>query len=186
VPNEPAARKWWYGQDVLTAPKHVLVVEDDASIRALLEDILCQRGYSVAVAQSGTEALDRIRERRPDLVLLDLMMPGMNGWTFLRARESDRDMVRIPVLVVSAANPNGVGEAADLGAPVFLGKPFDLDKLLTEVARLCEGPVRQCAWCGRVMDDQGEFNVKSGRKLRWATHGICPPCKDRERRAILN
>jgi CheY-like chemotaxis protein len=171
---------------VPTAPKHVLVVEDDAAIRTLLQDLLSDRGYSVAVAHNGGEALDQIRDRRPDLVLLDLMMPEMNGWSFLQARESDRDMVQIPVLVISASGSSGAVRAEDLGAPVFIAKPFDVDHLITEVERLCEGPIRQCAWCGSVMNNQGEFTLRSGRKLRWATHGICPTCKDRERRAMCN
>lgn len=172
----------WHGHD--SQPRHILVVEDDFSIRTLIEDVLSERGYSVAVAESGNEALIQIRARRPDLVLLDLMMPGMNGWTFLRSR--DHDLMRIPVLVVSAAGQSGIGEAQELGAPVFLAKPFDVETLLREVERLCEAPVRQCAWCGRVMDSAGDFRYSSGRKLRWATHGICPVCKDRERRNFLN
>jgi two-component system, response regulator, stage 0 sporulation protein F len=171
---------------VLKEPKHVLVVEDDAGIRTLIQDVLCDRGYTVAVAQSGTEALDEIREHPPDLVLLDLMLPGMNGWMFLQERERDRELVTIPVLVVSASGAVGVGEAQDLGAPVCLAKPFEVDDLVHEVERLCDGPIRQCAWCRRVTDRDGEFRLRSGRKLRWASHGICPTCKDRERQALLN
>jgi hypothetical protein len=69
---------------------------------------------------------------------------------------------------------------------VFLSKPFDVDDLLNHVERLCTDPVRQCAWCGKVMDAAGDFRLHSGRKLRWASHGICPECKARERRALLN
>lgn len=165
--------------------QHILVVEDDYSIRRLIEDVLSERGYSVAVAESGDVAMLQMREHRPDLVLLDLMMPGMNGWAFLQTRESDRDLVTIPVLVISAAGQTGIGDAQKLGAPVYLPKPFDVDTLLREVSRLCDGPVRQCAWCGRVMDRVGEFRYPSGRKLRWATHGICPVCKAREKRQLL-
>jgi CheY-like chemotaxis protein len=170
------------------AQKHVLIVEDDAAIRDLIEDLLRDRGYAVSVAESGIDALEQIRENPPDLVVLDLMLPGMNGWTFLehKAREQNRSLAGIPVLVVSASGPKGLGDAQELGAPVYLAKPFDIDHLLHEVERLCEGPVRQCAWCGQVMDSQGKFRLRSGRKLRWASHGICPICKERERRAFLN
>jgi DNA-binding response OmpR family regulator len=165
--------------------KHVLIVEDDPAIRTLLEDVLRDSGYTVASAESGDEALDQMRARHPDLVLLDLMLPGMNGWTFLRTREKDRHLANVPVLVISAAGPSGTGHAQDLGAPVFLHKPFDIVQLLQEVKRLCSEPVRQCAWCGQVMDDAGEFRLRSGRKLRWATHGICPSCKEHERQELL-
>jgi DNA-binding response OmpR family regulator len=163
----------------------VLVVEDDPAIRALLQDVLRDSGYTVALAETGDQALEHMREQRPDLVLLDLMLPGMNGWTFLRTRERDRQLATVPVLVISAAGSTGTGHAQELGAPVFLDKPFDVVELLTEVNRLCSGPVRQCAWCGQVMDEAGQFRLRSGRKLRWATHGICPTCKEAERQELL-
>ena len=163
----------------------MLVVEDDPAIRALLQDVLRDSGYTVATAETGDQALEQMREQRPDLVLLDLMLPGMNGWTFLRTRERDRQLATVPVLVISASGPTGTGHAQELGAPVFLDKPFDLVELLAEVKRLCSGPIRQCAWCGQVMDDAGQFRLRSGRKLRWATHGICPTCKEAERQELL-
>jgi hypothetical protein len=55
---------------------------------------------------------------------------------------------------------------------------------LAGVPVLCEGPVRQCAWCGRVSNERGAFELASGRKLRWASHGICPRCKEAERAEI--
>ena len=163
----------------------MLVVEDDPAIRALVRDVLHDSGYTVATAETGDQALEQMREQRPDLVLLDLMLPGMNGWTFLRTRERDRQLATVPVLVISASGPTGTGHAQELGAPVFLDKPFDLVELLAEVKRLCSGPIRQCAWCGQVMDDAGQFRLRSGRKLRWATHGICPTCKEAERQELL-
>jgi len=166
--------------------RHVLIVEDDEGIRTLLEDLLCTDGYMVSVAKSGFEALARMRCEQPHLVLLDLMLPDMDGWTLLRVRERERDIAGIPVLVISAAGPNGLAEAQELGAPVFLAKPFDIETLLREIDRLCSGPVRQCAWCGQVVDQSGDFRLHSGRKLRWATHGICPACKEKERQELLN
>ncbi len=170
----------------VAVPKHVLIVEDDAAIRGTLEDVLQAEGYAVSVANSGVEALAHMRRYQPDLMLLDLMLPDMNGWTLLQLREGQRELARIPVLVISAAGPAGVAEAQELGAPVYLAKPFNLDDLLREIERLCAGPVRQCAWCGQVMDESGEFRLRSGRKLRWASHGICPVCKEKERQDLVN
>ena len=110
----------------------------------------------------------------------------MNGWTLLEVREHERSLASIPVLVMSAADPRGLARAQELGAPVFLPKPFETTRLLEVIRRLCGGPVRQCAWCGQVTDDGGEFRLRSGRKLRWATHGICPACKEKERQDLLN
>jgi DNA-binding response OmpR family regulator len=165
--------------------KRVLIVEDDAAIRSSLEDVLRGEGYDVLVATNGVEGLRQLRAHVPDLVLLDLMLPDMNGWTLLRQRERERGLARVPVLVLSAAGPEGIADAQELGAPVFLTKPFDVDRLLAEIEKLCAGPVRQCAWCGQVMDDSGAFRLRSGRKLRWATHGICPACKAKEREELL-
>ena len=170
----------------VAAPKHVLIVEDDAAIRGMLEDVLQAAGYVVSLASGGLDALAHMRQHQPDLVLLDLMLPDIDGWTVLQRRERERDIARIPVLVLSAAGPTGLAQAQEVGAPVYLAKPFDIDNLLKEIERLCSGPVRQCAWCGRVMDELGEFSLRSGRKLRWATHGICPTCKEAEQEDLLN
>jgi len=182
----PRPGRAWYGPSMPRprAARRVLIVEDDLAIRQMLEDVLGEHGFAVETAGSGATALVRMRANRPDLVLLDLMLPDMNGWAFLRARERERELAQVPVLVVSAAQPAGLGEAQELGAPVILTKPFDVDKLLAEVDRLCQQPVRQCAWCGRVMDEAGQFRLRSGRKLRWASHGICPTCKEAERREL--
>jgi DNA-binding response OmpR family regulator len=166
--------------------KHILIVEDDEAIRTMLEDLLREHQYSVAAAADGSEALTQMAERLPDLVVLDLMMgPGMSGWEFLQTRDERRELASVPVLVLSASGRTGLSEAGELGAPVFLAKPFNVDQLLSEVRRLSEEPVRQCAWCGRVMDTTGDYRLQSGRKLRWATHGICASCSDTERSKLL-
>jgi DNA-binding response OmpR family regulator len=165
--------------------KYILVVEDDDAIRAMLEDLLRDHAYLVAVATDGAEALTLMSERLPDLVVLDLMMgPGMSGWEFLQTRGERKVFTDVPVLVLSASGPSGLTEAGELGAPVYLAKPFNIDDLLSEVRRLSEEPVRQCAWCGRVMDAAGVYRLQSGRKLRWATHGICARCGEAERRKL--
>ncbi len=164
----------------------LLLVEDDAAIADVLSDALRDAGHSLRLATTGAGALEALHRELPDLILLDLMLPDMDGWTFLRRREREYDLARVPVLVVSASGPTGAEAAQELGAPIFVAKPFDLDVLLGQIDRLCSGSVRQCAWCGRVVDDDGDFRLRSGRKLRWATHGICPECKERERSELLN
>ena len=67
----------------LSSVRQILVVEDDASIRGLVSDLLRDDGYQVSEACNGAEALDAVREQRPDLIVLDLMMPVMDGWTFV-------------------------------------------------------------------------------------------------------
>jgi CheY-like chemotaxis protein len=168
------------------AGTHVLVVEDDSSIRTVLVDLLQDNGYAVTTATDGAEALVAMRQRLPDLILLDLMLPRMSGWRFLEVRAGQHDLAGVPVLVLSASGAQGSTQAEEVGAPVFLAKPFVADELLKTVKRLSDAPVRQCAWCGRVMDHAGEFRLRSGRKLRWATQGSCPTCKEAQRREIAN
>ena len=111
--------------------KRVLVVDDDASIRELLSAALEDDGYEVLPAKNGQDALAVCERWRPDVIVLDLMMPVMDGWTFAkRLRERDD----IPIVVLSAAN-DLERHAKSLGAAFVEGKPFDLDQLLPKVAR---------------------------------------------------
>jgi two-component system, chemotaxis family, chemotaxis protein CheY len=113
-------------------PPLVLVVDDDPDILDAVCDILESERYRVARARHGAEALERVQEERPSIILLDLMMPVMDGVAFARAlRASDGD-ARIPIVVISAdGNPQ---KAAAVGARGFLAKPFDIEALLAQVA----------------------------------------------------
>lgn len=109
--------------------KTILVVDDDASIGALLTDVLTREGYRVLRAYSGTEALLVLRTERPDLVLLDLMLPGLTGEEVLA------QLAGIPVIVVSARV--GVDDKVDCllgGAADYITKPFDTRELLARIA----------------------------------------------------
>jgi CheY-like chemotaxis protein len=110
-------------------PARVLVIEDDRVIRDLLSDQLEAEGYAPEVAGSIPEARQQIQAQRPDLILLDLMLPVEDGWTFLRARRSEPSLARVPVVVISATDHARLLEAKELGADAFLSKPFDLDAL---------------------------------------------------------
>ncbi len=111
--------------------KRVLVVDDEREIREALVELLLDEGYEVSSASDGKEALQRLRELHPSVVLLDLMMPGMNGWQFRAAQMGDPDVSSIPVIVVSA-----LGGDPAIGAQSSVEKPFDLAVLLSEVKRL--------------------------------------------------
>jgi CheY-like chemotaxis protein len=111
--------------------KRVLVVDDDPSIRELLSAALQDDGYEVVPATNGQDALEVCEHWRPDVIVLDLMMPVMDGWTFA-ARLRERD--DIPIVVISAAN-DLERHARNVGAAFVVGKPFDLDQLLPKVAR---------------------------------------------------
>jgi DNA-binding response OmpR family regulator len=114
----------------------VLIVEDDEDIRADLAAILRLKGYRVDQAANGHEALVRMARELPSVVLLDLMMPEMNGWE-LRAIMLDDALLRaVPVVVVSGAGKLDEA-AATLDAAAVLPKPFELAHLFELVERFC-------------------------------------------------
>ena len=113
-------------------PTPILVVDDDAAIRQLLFTALESEGYTVSLARHGREALLRIAEQRPSLILLDLNMPVMDGWTLhatLRAQHA-----AIPVVFMTAGY-QACREAERHGADGGLAKPFELDEVLQLVER---------------------------------------------------
>ncbi|MBZ0273591.1 response regulator [bacterium] len=119
--------------------KRVLVVDDEESNRSILDGMLEPLGYEVMAAASGRQALDLIREREPDVILLDVMMPGMNGFQVLEILKADDATRNIPIVVVTALNEKKDRvEALRLGANDFLSKPVDQIELRARVASLME------------------------------------------------
>jgi two-component system chemotaxis response regulator CheY len=118
----------------------ILVVDDDASILETVTAILEMEGYAVATAANGVEALRRVEEARPVLVLLDMRMPVLDGWGFVRVL-NERG-VQLPIVVMTAAQ-DARRWATEIGAAGFLAKPFELPDLLDTVARLIDGITAQ-------------------------------------------
>lgn len=115
------------------ASPRVLVIDDDPDILATVEQILNSEGYEVISAQNGKEALSVLESHRPDVILLDLMMPVMDGWEF-RRRLNGHPAANIPVIVVSA-DRDVARKAATINADGYIAKPFDLDALIDVVQR---------------------------------------------------
>jgi two-component system response regulator MprA len=132
----------------------VLVVDDEPALRDALESSLAFEGYEVTTASDGLEALDAIAEKSPDLVLLDIMMPRMDGLTTVRRLRSRGDTV--PVLMLTARD--AVGDRVtglDVGADDYLAKPFELDELLARVrALLRRNSIAQAAGAGGAAEDE--------------------------------
>jgi CheY-like chemotaxis protein len=117
--------------------RRVLVVDDEPEIRDTVADVLSAEGYSVQTAPNGLEALRHVAAEPVDLVLIDLMMPVMDGWVFESMVRQNPKTAHMPVVAVSALPP-------DVRAPGFnarLHKPFDLDQLLNTVEQMCRTPV---------------------------------------------
>jgi len=119
----------------------VLITDDDAGIRDLLRDQLEAAGFETKVARDGHEALDRIASFRPDAMVLDLSMPGLDGFGVLQSLQDQA--VRLPVLVLTARHDaSDVRKAVSLGARDYLAKPFTEAQLKARIARLLRTPIR--------------------------------------------
>jgi CheY-like chemotaxis protein len=107
----------------------VLVIDDEAAVRDLMQRFLTREGFRVVAAAGGEEGLRRAREVRPDAITLDVMMPGMDGWAVLSALKAAPDLADIPVIMLTIVDDRNLGYA--LGAADYLTKPIDRERLVT-------------------------------------------------------
>lgn len=113
----------------------ILIIEDDEELAPILSEALSEEGYRVEVARNGEEGLAAARRERPDLILLDLMMPVMDGWRFREEQQKLPELASIPVVLISA-DGRTPDKAKDLGTAGYLHKPISLQRLQAEVARV--------------------------------------------------
>ena len=111
----------------------ILVVDDDPTILATVSETLDLEGYPVVTANNGAEALAQVQSTRPSLVLLDMRMPVLDGWGFMRAVHERGLHLQV---IVMTATADARRWAAEIGAQGVLSKPFELDELLEAVERL--------------------------------------------------
>jgi CheY-like chemotaxis protein len=113
----------------------VLIVEDDEDLRDMMAQMLAIEGFAATAVANGREALDYLRRAiKPHVILLDLMMPVMDGWEFRRRQQADPELAPVPVIVLSALDRS---RAAPVDAIAFLKKPLDFDRLLELVRDQC-------------------------------------------------
>ena len=117
--------------------KKILVVEDSQDIRSILSMRLTINGYTVITAQDGQEGLDKARDERPDLLILDLMLPKIDGYEVCRMLKFEEKYKNIPIIILSALDQQEDREkATKSGSDAYFIKPFDLDLLLTKIENL--------------------------------------------------
>ena len=121
----------------------VLVVEDDEDVREFMELLLSTSGYETMSAADGVEALDKMRQRLPCMVLLDLQMPRMDGWQFRKHQLRDPRLAKVPVVCITAfLEPHVVTRRLGLRC---LPKPADFPSVLNEVRAICGPSARSSA-----------------------------------------
>jgi signal transduction histidine kinase/CheY-like chemotaxis protein len=141
----------------------ILVVEDDPAASSLLKTYLDGAGYRTTVVGSGEEAIARVRVVRPDALLLDVILPGMDGWAVLRTLKEDEDLRHIPVVMVSVVEERDVGIA--LGAVDYFVKPIDRQALLAWLTRHGLVPPRAEPVTVLAVDDDPESLAAVERSL---------------------
>lgn len=120
--------------------KRILIADDEPSIRQLVAFTLRRRGYTIVEAEDGATALDLIRRESPDLVVLDVMMPGMSGIAVVQEMMSDAATAEIPVILLSAKGQGvEIEEGLASGARLYLVKPFSPRELAERVAEVIAG-----------------------------------------------
>jgi len=116
--------------------KKILIVDDDSEIRKVIAYALAKWGHSVLAAADGEKGLDLIREKKPDLVLLDIKLPTIDGYEVCRQMKTDEELKRIPVIFCTGGPGSVVSRRiGGWGADDYILKPFDLDELFMKISR---------------------------------------------------
>jgi len=109
----------------------VLVIDDEPEITDIVETFLTESGYVVEVENSSADALERARKSRPDLVLLDIMMPGLDGYDVCQEFKKDPDLAHVPVIFLTGKDrSDDMGRSFKSGDDMFIKKPFSCERLL--------------------------------------------------------
>ncbi len=120
----------------MTDKKKVLAIDDHSIVLELLDSILHLKGYALMKAHSGAEGIKMARTGKPDIIILDIMMPDMSGYEVLRALRAAPEFARLPILVLSAKGDDSAEEEAmKLGASAYIRKPFKAGKLVEMISR---------------------------------------------------
>lgn len=123
-------------------PSTILIADDHDDNRELMQILLSTAGYAVHEARNGSECLDLAREHLPDLIVMDLSMPGLDGYGVLRELKADQLTVEIPCMAVTAHADLDRGQALKTGFNAYVSKPFSSEDLLETVASLLATPTK--------------------------------------------
>ena len=150
----------------------MLVVEDEADVAEMIRYNLGKEGYDVRLAANGTDALRLVKESKPDVILLDIMVPQLNGWEICRRLKQDRETAAIPVIMVSGRVEEGDKVLGfEMGADDYVTKPFSPRELLARVravtrrGRLTDQEAGQILRAGDLEIDRPRFEVKMKGRL---------------------
>ncbi|NOX35617.1 MAG: response regulator [Deltaproteobacteria bacterium] len=164
----------------------VLAVDDRPQNLQFLGKLLSDKGYEVGMAQNGRQALNFIKKNEPDLILLDIMMPEMDGYEVCRQIKADFSVRHIPIIFLTAkTDPKDIVKGFDAGGVDYVTKPFNSAELLVRVKthieiKILRGLLPMCSKCKKIRNDKGFWKrvdsyIEEHSQLTF-THGICPDC----------
>ncbi len=118
----------------------LMVVDDEEDTTSMIKSIFEEEGFEVAIARDGPECLEKLKGFKPDIILLDIMMPKMNGWVVFLNLQKDAELRKIPVMVISAKplSEESQNKVTLLGVKDYIIKPFDISTLTTRVKSIIE------------------------------------------------
>lgn len=172
---------------------NILIVDDNTQNIQVLGSILKKENYDVSVSMNGLDALEFLVNEKPDLILLDVMMPQMNGYEVCRILKKDKMLKKIPVIFITAkTNAEDVVKGFKVGAIDYITKPFNAEELLARVKthvelnrsreqiKTLEGMIPICSNCRKVRDGDGYWKKVeeyiSEKTNSTFSHGICDDC----------
>jgi DNA-binding response OmpR family regulator len=164
----------------------ILVVDDKPQNLQFLGKLLSDNEYEVGMAQNGKQALNFVGRNEPDLILLDIMMPDMDGIEVCRQLKADFSVRHIPVIFLTAkTEPEDIVRGFEAGGVDYVTKPFNSAELLARIKTHIElktlrGLLPMCSKCKKIRDDEGFWKrvdsyIEEHSQLTF-THGICPDC----------
>jgi DNA-binding response OmpR family regulator len=166
----------------------ILIVDDDPRNVQVLA-VMLAADYEIIVAADGEKALAAVAETAPDLILLDIMMPGMDGIAVCRKLKSNRATAVIPVIFLTAlAQSDNIVRGFEAGAVDYVTKPFRKEELLARIKthvqlRQLQSLLPICAYCHKIRDDKGDWEqieaYISNQTGSQFSHGVCPECLKR-------
>jgi two-component system, sensor histidine kinase and response regulator len=157
--------------------ERILVVDDSPDNLFLVQTILEEEGYTITLAEDGRTALEQIELSPPDLVLLDVMMPEMDGYEVTRRVRENQKLPFMPILLITAFDQPSVVKGLDIGADDFIRKPVEVDELLARVRSLLR--------LKRAIDEREQIARQREEFVSWMAHDLRTPIVAAERMLML-
>lgn len=167
----------------------ILIVDDNPQNLQFLGSLLTENNYNLGFAENGIQALEFVETREPSLILLDIMMPQMNGYEVCETLKKDIRYKHIPVIFITAkAETKDIVRGFETGGVDYVTKPFIAEELLARVKthvqmKALKGLLPVCSNCKKIRDDKGYWDQIDGYLQNYFdikfSHGMCPDCSDK-------